>query len=120
MSGDSYLEPTPATLRIRFGQGERPHLFWVGADASRKLRIKVLSKRTRDGRLVMRVLEESGRARRLLVDRELERSTPSGWIEHWVDRLGHELGVTLRCYDLRHVETPEQWTAVAHALGWTR
>ena len=118
MSDDAFFEVTPSTLRIRFGEGERPYRFWVGLHPQSKRRFKVLSKHTSARALEVLVVEEAGRSRRVLAHRVLDPNAPSGWIEHWVGRLESALDVRFRSYDLRHVRDAEEWRRVTRTLGW--
>ncbi|MFQ5696871.1 MAG: hypothetical protein ACE5IL_01135 [Myxococcota bacterium] len=112
----------PVVLRIRFREGERPHRFWISGwhlGPRGRRRYKILSKRLASGELEAVALEEpSGRPRRGLQHIVVPRDAPSGWLEIWARRLGEELGVALRAFDLSHVETAAEWTRAAHALGW--
>lgn len=109
----------PHVLRIHFGAGERPYLFWVATRADDKLRFKVLSKRDASRRLSVLVIEEAGRSRNILASRTLPGDLPSGWLVQWVALLERDLGVEFQCFDLRHIETPEAWKRVVRELGWS-
>lgn len=115
-------QPCPGVLRIRFQTGERPHRFWISTWSSGtpdRRRYKILSKRLETGELEAVVIEErDGRPRRGLERIVLPREAPSGWLELWASRIGDELGIELRCFDLSHVETATEWTRAAEALGW--
>jgi len=113
-------ESAPRALRIRFVDGERPHLFWLATSERDKITFKVLSKRDRQSRIVVLVVEDAGRARRVLAHRSLPLDVPSGWLSQWVARLERDLMVRFRCYDLRHVQTKEEWVRTVKALGWLR
>ncbi len=115
--------PAGSTLQIRFAAGERPHLFWVsrwehGRDEA--TRYKVLTKRRSDASLDVLVLEEriSGPRRRLA--RESVPSTrPSGWLSHWVSELERSLDTRFVEFDLRRVESRDEWRRIARRLGWS-
>jgi hypothetical protein len=114
-----------SVLRIHFGRGERPHVFWVGERQVQAVvpeaavdRIKVLSKRRADGSVLVVVVDERTRSRRALARATLAPDAPSGALEHWVRGIGEALGIRLERYDLRDVATAEQWDVRARALGW--
>jgi len=118
MSAGSHSNLARASLRICFASGDRPHLFWLAADRTRKLRYKILSKRLASGEIELLVLEEAGDTRRVLAHKTLEPGLPSGWLQQWVARLGRDLEVLFRCYDLRDIETADAWSRTAEHLGW--
>jgi len=106
-------------LRIRFADGERPHLFWVSPTAGGR-RFKILSKKRLDGSVEALVIEEAARQRRPLARVEVEPSAPAGWLSHWVDTVATELRVDFRFFDLRAVSSADEWNRVADQLGWVR
>jgi hypothetical protein len=123
----SKLAPgAPASLQIRFAEGERPHLFWVSdgavpAGATAAHVFKVLSKALPGGNVEAVLLEEDGQGRRRELARvEVPREHPAGSLARWVDTLSEELDVRFRLYDLRSVRSPEEWAIVAGQLGWLR
>ncbi len=107
----------PGALHVHFARGERPHLFWVspGPDP-----IKVLSKRCADGSVEVLIVQDAGSQRQVLARTEVPADAPSGWLVHWVERFAEEQGTRFRRYDLRHVESAEQWLETAAELGWLR
>ena len=114
----------PSSLRIHFGRGERPHVFWISPETDvdgRRTTFKVLSKSYSDGRLDVLLLEEPDRGRRRPIARlAVPSDAPSGWLYQWITRVEDELGVRFSRYDLRRVDTPEQWRQTADRLGWLR
>lgn len=117
---DSTPEPEPlargpGVLHVHFARGERPHLFWVSSGPAP---LKVLSKRRADGTLEVLVVQDGGAQRQVLVRSEVPADAPSGWLSHWVERFAEEQGARFRRYDLRHVESAEQWLETAAELGW--
>jgi hypothetical protein len=111
------LAPGPGALHVHFARGERPHVFWVspGPDP-----IKVLSKRRGDGSLEVLIVQDAGPKRQVLTRTEVPADAPSGWLAHWVERFAEEQGTRFQRYDLRHVESAEQWLETAAELGWLR
>jgi hypothetical protein len=105
----------PGVLHVHFARGERPHVFWVSPGPTP---IKVLSKRRADGSLEVLVVREDGRQRQVLARSEVPADAPSGGLSHWVERFAEEQGTRFRRYDLRHVESAEQWLEAAAELGW--
>ena len=111
------LARRPGVLHVHFARGERPHLFWVSAGPQP---IKVLSKRCADGSLEVLVVRDAGAQRQVLARTEVPVDAPSGSLTHWVERFSEEQGTPFRRYDLRHVESAEQWLETAAELGWLR
>ena len=107
----------PGVLHVHFARGERPHLFWVSPGPEPT---KVLSKRCADGSLEVLIVRDAGLQRLLLARTEVPADAPSGWLAHWVERFAEEQGTRFRRYDLRHVESAEQWLETAAELGWLR
>ena len=115
-------------LRIHFGRGERPHQFWVGPRTTarsdrgdRETRwIKILSKRLASGAVEVVVVDDGRTGRRALARATIASDAPSGALAHWVSGVADEMGIALRCFDLRDVRTSEQWTDRARQLGWLR
>ena len=124
MSSASWRRESSVNLRIRFAEGERPHLFWVSARADvpgRNVRYKILSKRRPDGSIEVIVIEEgSGPTRRCLKREDIPAGTPAGWLSRWVDELASSLGIRFQCFDLREIESEAEWQERAERLGWTR
>ena len=119
-------KPTPApepeslalgagVLHVHFARGERPHLFWVSPGPSP---LKVLSKSRADGSLEVLIVRDAGPQRQVLARTDVPADAPSGWLAHWVERFAEEQGTRFRRYDLRHVESAEQWLETAKELGW--
>lgn len=117
-------EGLPVSLRIRFAAGERPHLFWLSrceVSSRSDSTFKILSKSLADGTIEVIVIEEPSRGRRRpLAQVELPPETPAGWLTRWVDMVSNELGRGFHRYDLRTVDSADEWRAVAAKLGWTR
>jgi len=109
------LSHGPGVLHVHFARGERPHLFWVSPAPDP---IKVLSKRCADGSLEVLIVHDAGAQRQVLAHTEVPADAPSGGLAHWVERWAEELGTRFRRYDLRHVESAEQWLETAAELGW--
>lgn len=113
----------PSTLRIRFGEAERPYLFWISSwveDGEGSVRFKVLSKQRPDRSLEVLVIQEGDNGRRKTVAHvEVPRSFPSGWLERWVTLLAYDLSTAFESFDLRQVQTHAQWVEVAARLGWS-
>ncbi len=112
----------PASLRIRFSAGERPHLFWVShwsEEPEGRCRYKILSKSLPDRSLEVLVLEEGSRVRhRAVAQIQLPADSPSGRLERWVETLAEDIGARFELFDLRHVQSAKEWCAVARRLGW--
>lgn len=112
-----------AHLRIRFPEGERPHIFWVstwtnGPDT--RSRYKVLSKRREDASIEVVVIEEQGkRSRRCIAREDIPANAPAGWLSRWVSELGSSLGIDFQRFDLRSIESETEWQETARRLGWT-
>jgi hypothetical protein len=122
-ASDTSTPGFPASLRIRFGKGERPYVFWdsqwVQQDGDRAL-FKVLSKLRPDRSLEVLVVREGNTTRRkTLAHLRLPRSAPSGWLEHWVDTLATELGTRFEAFDLKNVVSQAEWREVAVRMGWS-
>ncbi len=124
MSGAPWRPESSVNLRIRFAEGERPHLFWVSARADvvgRKVRYKILSKRRPDSSIEVIVIEEgSGQTRRCLKREDVPAGTPAGWLSRWVSELASSLGIRFHCFDLREIESEAEWQERTERLGWTR
>ena len=126
----SWLEPDdelPQHLRIRFGRGERPYLFWVSASrdacpprASGPSVYKILTKRMPDQRIEALVLQEALHKRWSLAHVVIPADSPAGWLDHWVGLVAEELGTHFQRFDLGSVETRDEWNEVALRLGWLR
>ena len=112
-----------AHLRIRFPEGERPHLFWISTWTNSpdvRARYKVLSKRREDASIEVVVIEEQGRRGRWCIAREdIAANVPSGWLSRWVSELGSSLGIDFQRFDLRSIESEAEWQEMARRLGWT-
>jgi len=112
----------PATLRIHFSRGERPYIFWISnwvPQDGEEWRFKVISKHHADRTLEVLVIQEGSDSRRKSIGHlKLPRDHPSGWLENWVRSLEDELGTRFHSYDLRNVQTQEEWQEVATRLGW--
>jgi hypothetical protein len=113
----------PGSLRISFAAGERPYMFWVShwtRQPEGRLRFKVLSKSFPDRSLEVLVLAEGTRAlRRPMASLHVSPDFPTGWLEHWIQTLATELGTRFELFDLRSIESAEEWWAIARRLGWT-
>ena len=111
------------TLRINFAKGERPYLFWVSRWAyldSERIRYKILSKQISHGALeVLVVQEQSGGNRDTVAQLTLPARLPGGWLSRWVEMLSGELKAQFEVFDLRGVQTPEEWRRVVNRLGWS-
>lgn len=111
------------SLRIHFTRGERPYVFWVSEwsrQAAPHCRYKILSKRRADAALEVLVVEErEDGGRRALAEEIVPADHPSGWLERWAEDFGASVGVRLQSFDLRHVETRDEWSALAETLGWS-
>jgi hypothetical protein len=117
---DDRTEGLPRALHIAFASGERPHRFWVAGSRAGSVH-KILSKSLPDRSLDVVVVEEGpDRRRRTLARVQVPRSFPSGWLERWVEVLAEELSLRFRSYDLRDIETVEEWRIVAARYGWNR
>lgn len=57
---------------------------------------------------------------RTLARVQVPRDFPAGWLERWVEVLAEELSLRFRSYDLRDIETVEEWRSVARRYGWNR
>ena len=113
----------PASLRIRFAAGERPHLFWVShwtQEPEGRRRYKILSKSLPDGSLEVLVLQEGHDVqRRPVAQLQVPSDSPAGWLELWVETLAGELQTRFQRFDLRSVENVDEWRALAQKLGWS-
>ncbi len=99
-------------------------MFWV-SDWSEppedRCRYKILSKLRPDRSLDVLVLREGGQVRRRpIASVQVPADSPAGWLERWVDTVGGELAVRFERFDLRHVESANEWRTLAQRLGWTR
>jgi len=90
---------------------------WIHEDGKR-VRYKVLSKSRPNRTLEVLVLQQ-GHARKALAHIEVPAHFPAGWLERWVRSLGTDLGSQFQEFDLRHIQTPEEWTQIATRLGWS-
>ena len=121
---DAWLRESSVNLRIRFTEGERPHLFWISTRSEvlgRSVRYKILSKRRPDSSIEVIVIEEgNGQTRRCLKREDVPAGTPAGWLSHWVSELASSLGIRFHCFDLREIESEAEWQEKAESLGWTR
>jgi hypothetical protein len=66
------------------------------------------------------IVQDAEIQRQVLARTEVPSDAPSGWLVHWVERFAEEQGKSFRRYDLRHVESAEQWLETATELGWLR
>jgi hypothetical protein len=114
----------PTSLRIRLAAGERPYLFWVShwtQQPEGRCRYKILSKALPDRSLEVIVLQEGTRPRRQpIAQLQIPSDSPSGWLERWVETLAEELETRFERFDLRSIESVEEWRTLARRLGWTR
>ena len=112
-------EGFPTTLRIAFAAGERPYAFWVSQRSDPGARFKVLSKRLPDRSLDVLVVEEPPSARpRGIARLDVPATAPSGWLDHWVQTLGRDLGVEFVRFDVSSVANVEEWRAHVRRMGW--
>lgn len=112
-------ERFPTTLRIQFVAGERPYAFWVSAQGKPGVRYKVLSKRLPDRSMDVLVVEQARRGRpRGIARLDVPASAPSGWLDHWVETLGRDLGVEFVRFDVSAVGSLEDWRSHVRRMGW--
>ncbi len=114
--------PGQPSLRISFSRGERPYLFWVShwtvAPVGRA-RYKILSKKFEDKTIEVLVIQESQGRRDTVAQVTLPNDLPSGWISRWVDILSGDLKTQFEVFDLRSIQTAEEWRDIAARLGWS-